>query len=98
MLNFLTGINFPATTAILISPSQEFMKELKKKQLRESVKDALIQVVGNCQIEKPSRKTERLIEKTSRRLSKELKDELKRQAKRMVKAGKAIPNRESVAA
>lgn len=74
------------------------MKTLKKKDLRLTVKEALILVVGNFQIEKPSRKTTKLIAKASRKLSKELKGELKRQTKKMVKAGKAVKKEESIAA
>lgn len=74
------------------------MKTLKKKDLRLTVKEALTMVVGNFQIEKPSRKTTRLIDKASKKLSKELKGELKRQTKKMIKAGKALKKEESVAA
>ena len=74
------------------------MKTLKKKELKLSVKEALTQIVENFQIEKPSKKTTRLIEKTSKRLSRELKDELRKQTKKMIKAGKATKKEESVAA
>lgn len=74
------------------------MKTLKKKDLRLTVKEALTLVVGNFQIEKPSRKTTKLIDKASRKLSKELKGELKKQTRKMIKAGKALKKEESVAA
>ena len=74
------------------------MKTLKKKELKLSVKEALTQIVENFQIEKPSKKTTKLIEKTSKRLSRELKDELRKQTKKMIKAGKALKKEESVAA
>ena len=65
------------------------MKTLNKKEIRLSVQEALTQVVGNFQIEKPSKKTTKLIERASKKLSKELKDELKKQTKKMEKAGKS---------
>jgi hypothetical protein len=98
MLNFPVWINFPVTSTILRPLSKTFMKTLKKKELRLTVKEALTQVVGNFQIDKPSKRTTKLIEKTSRRLSKELKDELRKQTKKMAKAGKDHKKDESVAA
>jgi hypothetical protein len=74
------------------------MKEVKKKELRISVKEALTQVIGSFQIEKPSKKTTRLIEKTSKKISRELNGELKKQTKKMIKAGKKISKEASVAA
>jgi hypothetical protein len=74
------------------------MKPLKKKELRLTVKEALTLVVGSFQIEKPSRKTTKLIEKTSKKISKELKDDLKKQMKKMAKAGKTLAKDTSVAA
>lgn len=74
------------------------MKTLKKKDLRLTVKEALTLVVGNFQIEKPSRKTTKLIDKASKKLSRELKTELKRQTKKMIKAGKVVKKQEEIAA
>ena len=74
------------------------MKTLKKKDLRLTVKEALTLVVGNFQIEKPSRKNTKLIDKASKKLSRELKTELKRQTKKMIKAGKVVKKQEEIAA
>jgi hypothetical protein len=73
------------------------MKTLNKKELRVSVREALTQLIGSYEIEKPSKKTTKLIDKTSKRLSKELKDELKKQTKRM-EAGKTMAKANFVAA
>ena len=64
------------------------MKTFKRKELQSTVQEALSQVIGTFHIEKPSKKTARIIEKTSKKLSKEFKDELKKQIKKMEKAQK----------
>ena len=74
------------------------MKTTNKKELRLTVKEALTQIIGNYQIEKPSKKTVKIIEKTSKKLSKELKEELKKQTKKMVKANKKSAKHEIIAA
>jgi hypothetical protein len=74
------------------------MKSVNKKEIKQNVLEALTQIVGTYQIEKPSKKTSKLIEKASKKISRELKDELKRQTKRMVKAGKTSRKSEAVAA
>lgn len=66
------------------------MKTVNKKDIRVSVQNALTQLVGSLEIEKPSKKTSKLIEKTSKKISKELRSELKKQMKKMVKAGKPV--------
>jgi hypothetical protein len=71
---------------ILEYPAITFMKTLNKKELRNSVKETLTQMIGTLQIDHPSKKTTKLIEKTSKKLSRELNDELKKQTKKMEKA------------
>jgi hypothetical protein len=66
------------------------MKTFNKKEIRTSVHEALTQVVGSFEIQKPSKKTAKLIEKTSKKISRELRDELKKQLRKMEKAGNAV--------
>lgn len=66
------------------------MKTVTKKEIRLSVQNALTGIMGSLEIEKPSRKTSKLIEKTSKKISRELETQLKKQLRKMEKAGKAI--------
>jgi hypothetical protein len=74
------------------------MKNVDKKHIRSTVEETLNQLIGTYQIEKPSKKTQKVISKASKKLSRELNEQLKKQTKKMVKAGKALSKHESVAA
>lgn len=64
------------------------MKIISKKEIRETVKESLDNIVSQYEIAEPSKKTNRLIKKVSKKISCELKGELKKHFKKMQKATK----------
>lgn len=64
------------------------MNKISKKEIRETVKESLDNIVSQYEIAAPSKKTNRMIKKVSRKFSEELKGELKKHFKKMEKATK----------
>jgi hypothetical protein len=61
---------------------------MTRKEIRASIEDTLKQLVESYKIEKPSKRTAKLIEKSSKKIARELNNSLKRQVRKMVKASK----------
>jgi hypothetical protein len=57
------------------------MEKVTKKEIRQSVEENLSQVVTGFNIEKPSKKTLKIIERFSKRFAAEITQSLKRSAK-----------------
>jgi hypothetical protein len=64
-------------------------KSVKAKELRLNIQQGLNQLLEVYEIEKPSKKTVKLIEKSSKRISKKLADELRKEMKKVSKGRKA---------
>jgi hypothetical protein len=73
------------------------MKKVSKKEIRNSVKESLDNIVSRYEIADPSKKTNKLIRKVSKKISGELKGELKKHFKKMEKATKKTPLNGSLA-
>jgi hypothetical protein len=73
------------------------MKKVSKKELRSLVLNQLSTIITNLHIEKPSKKTTRLMSSVSKKLSVELSQELKKQFKKMEKAASKISAKNNVA-
>ena len=63
----------------VVTFNSSFMKKISKKDIRAKVEKSLHDTLGQFDISKPSKKTEKFIKKTTKKLSGKIKNEVKKQ-------------------
>ena len=72
-------------------------RTVKPKDLRLSIQQGLNQLLEGYEIDKPSKRTVKLIEKSSKRISRKLADELRKELKKVSKVRKAAAKKSALA-
>lgn len=65
------------------------MDKLTKKEMRQSIEDAIRQTLLKFELSIPSKKTQKLLENSSRKITEQIKSELKKKSKKTEKPVKS---------
>ena len=65
------------------------MDKLTKKEMRQSIEDAIRQTLLKFELSIPSKKTQKLLESSSRKVAEQIKSELKKKSKETKKTTKS---------
>jgi hypothetical protein len=66
------------------------MDKLTKKEMRQSIEDAIRQTLLKFELSIPSKKTQKLLESSSRKIAEQIKSELKKKSKEIKKTTKSM--------
>jgi hypothetical protein len=65
------------------------MDKITKKEMRQSLEDAIRQTLLKFELSIPSKKTQKLLESSSRKIAEQIKSELKKKSKKNEKTVKS---------
>jgi hypothetical protein len=65
------------------------MDKITKKEMRQSLEDAIRQTLLKFELSIPSKKTQKLLESSSRKIAEQIKSELKKKSKKTEKTVKS---------